>query len=54
MYRQRNSSTDGSDLAPYPPLNGGCDGVRIIKLDAKDKVTAIAMIGAETEETEHA
>jgi DNA gyrase subunit A len=29
-------------------------GVRIIKLDAKDKVTAIAMIEAETEETEHA
>jgi hypothetical protein len=27
-------------------------GVRIIKLDAKDKVTAIALIGADTEEVD--
>jgi DNA gyrase subunit A len=106
MYRQPNGSTDGSDLAPYPPYTGGvgvrsikfrvsltddrvvdafitskddeclivtekgtmcrqliksistqkreAQGVRIIKLDAKDKVTAIAMIGADTEEAEHA
>ena len=34
------------------PQKREAQGVRIIKLDAKDKVTAIAMIEAETEGTE--